>query len=154
MDYFSNKIVKTNFLQWAGLRHSVPSHLKEISLDRLPISPSLITGNKIFDIKDKKSKHYSLLVSKKVQPPNIIRKLKSDFNFATQQFIEIFSLPHLVALESYVKALQYKVINSILYTNSKLCKIGFRMMRALFVMMNLRIYITFLRMPSLQNVLD
>ena len=39
---------------------------------------------------------------------------------------EIFSLPHLIALESYVKAFQYKVINSILYTNSKLCKIGFR----------------------------
>ena len=126
-NYFSNKIVKSNFLQWASLRHSVPSHLKEISLDRSPISPSLIIGNKIFDIKDKKSKdYYSLLVSKKAQPPNIIRKLKSDFNFTTQQFTQIFSLPHLVALESYVKAFQYKVINSIVYTNSKLCKIGFR----------------------------
>ena len=126
-NYFSNKIVKSNFLQWASLRHSVPSHLKEISLDRSPISPSLIIGNKIFDIKDKKSKdYYSLLVSKKAQPPNIIRKLKSDFNFTTQQFTQIFSLPHLVALESYVKAFRYKVINSILYTNSKLCKIGFR----------------------------
>ena len=126
-NYCSNKIVKSNFLQRAGLRHSVPSHLKEISLDRLPIPPSLIIGNKFFDIKDKKSKdYYSLLVSKKAQPPNIIRKLKSDFNFTTQQFIQIFSLPHLVALESYVKAFQYKVINSILYTNGKLCKIGFR----------------------------
>ena len=69
---------------------------------------------------------YSLLVSKKAQPPNIIHKLKSDFNFTTQQFRETFSLPHLVALESYVKAFQYKVINSILYANSKLCKIGLR----------------------------
>ena len=78
-NYFSNKIVKNNFRQWAGLRHSVPSHLKEISLDRLTISPSLIIGNKIFDIKDKKSKdYYLLLVSRKAQPPNIIRKLKSD----------------------------------------------------------------------------
>ena len=31
--YISNKIVKSNFLQWAGLRHSVPSHLKETSPD-------------------------------------------------------------------------------------------------------------------------
>ena len=46
-------------------------------------------------------------------------------NFTTQQ-LKVFSLPHLVALESYVKAFQYKVINSVLYTNSKLCKIGFR----------------------------
>lgn len=127
-NYFSNKIDKSNFLQWAGLRHSVPSHLKKINLNTSTISPSqLLIGNKIFDIKDRKSKdYYSLLVSKKAQLPNIIHKLKSDFNFTTQQLKEIFSLPHLVALESYVKAFQYKVINSILYTNSKLCKIGFR----------------------------
>ena len=126
-NYFSNKIIKSNFLQWAGLRHSVPSHLKEISPSKLTISPLLKIGNNIFDIKGKKSKdYYSLLVSKKAQPPNVIRKLKSDFNFTTQQFKEIFLLPHLVALESYVKAFQYKVINSILYTNSKLSKIGFR----------------------------
>ena len=125
-NYFSNKIIKSNFLQWAGLRHSVPSHLKEISPNSLTISPSLIIGNKIFDIKHKKSKdYYSLLVSKKAQPPSIIRKLKSDFNFTTQQFKEISS-PHLVALESYVKAFQYKVTNSILYTKSKLGKIEFR----------------------------
>ena len=55
-NYSSNKIVKSNFLQWASLRHSVPSHLKEISLDRSPISPSLIIGNKIFDIKEKNQK--------------------------------------------------------------------------------------------------
>ena len=78
-------------------------------------------------LKTKKSKdYYSLLVSKKAQLPNIIHKLKSDFNFKTQQLKEIFSLPHLIALESYVKAFQYEVINSILYTNGKLCKIGFR----------------------------
>ena len=34
-------------------------------------------------------------------------------------------LPHKVALEPYVKAFQYKVLNSILYTNTKLNKIGF-----------------------------
>ena len=35
-------------------------------------------------------------------------------------------LPHSVTLESYVKAFQYKVVNSILYTNTELYKIGFR----------------------------
>ena len=39
---------------------------------------------------------------------------------------ESFILPHSVALESYVKAFQYKILNNILYTNMKLCKIGFR----------------------------
>ena len=40
--YFSNKIGKSNFLQWAGLRHSVPSHLKEIS-PNLPKNQKIIT---------------------------------------------------------------------------------------------------------------
>jgi len=66
-NYFLNKIDKSNFLQWAGLPHSIPSHLKEISLDTPIISPSLIIENKIFDIKDKKSKdYYSLLVLKEL----------------------------------------------------------------------------------------
>ena len=36
-----------------------------------------------------------------------------------------FSLPHSVAFEPYVKAFQFKVLNSILYTNSKLHKSGY-----------------------------
>ena len=37
----------------------------------------------------------------------------------------MFTLPHKVTLEPYVRAFQYKVLNSILYTNSKLYKIGY-----------------------------
>ena len=51
---------------------------------------------------------------------------KNDFNFSFDQLREIFTLPHSVVLESYVKGLQFKVINSILYTNSELYKIGFK----------------------------
>ena len=36
-----------------------------------------------------------------------------------------FALPHKVAYEPYVKAFQYKILNSILYTNKKLFKIGY-----------------------------
>ena len=35
-------------------------------------------------------------------------------------------LPHSIAFEPYVKAFQFKVLNSILFTNSKLFKIGYR----------------------------
>jgi len=35
-------------------------------------------------------------------------------------------MDNIVVVESYVKAFQYKVINSILYTNTKLYKTGFR----------------------------
>ena len=62
----------------------------------------------------------------------------SDFNFTTQ----IFALPHLVALESYVKAFQCKVTNSILYINTKLLKIGYKM-DDLFATPNLKICLIF-----------
>ena len=38
---------------------------------------------------------------------------------------KIFQLPHTVALEPYIRAFQYKVLNCILYTNSKLYQIGY-----------------------------
>ena len=38
------------------------------------------------------------------------------------QLRQIFQLPHSVTLESYVKAFKYKVLNSVVYTNTKLYK--------------------------------
>ena len=62
----------------------------------------------------------------KAQPPNIIHKWKSNFNFSDDNWRTFFLLPHSVAFESYVKAFQYKVLHNILYRNKKLFKIGFR----------------------------
>ena len=59
-------------------------------------------------------------------PPNIIKKLQSNFHFNSDNLKQIFKLPHSIVVESYVKAFQYKVINSILYTNTNLYKIAFR----------------------------
>ena len=78
-------------------------------------------------MKKKKSKdYYSLLVRKKAQFPNIAKKLQSDFSLSADQLSQFFMLSHSVALESYVKAFQYKVLNSILYNYTKLCEIGFK----------------------------
>ena len=64
-------------------------------------------------------------MNKKAQLPNMARKLQNEFNFTSAQLQQIFNLPHQVALEPYVKAFQYKVQNFILYTNTKLHKIGY-----------------------------
>ena len=75
----------------------------------------------------KKSKEfYALFIKEKAQLPYIAYKLQSDFNLTNDQLRQIFQLPHSVTLESYVKAFQYKVLNSILYTNTNLHKMGFR----------------------------
>ena len=49
-----------------------------------------------------------------------------DFNLSNEDLKKAFLLPHSVAFEPYVKAFQFKVLNSILFTNSKLLKIGYR----------------------------
>ena len=88
---------------------------------------TFVTEYNVFDVMEKKSKdYYSLLVGKKAQPPYVVHTLQRNFNFSSDQIKHFFILPHGVALESYVKAFQYKVLTSILYTNTKLHKIGFR----------------------------
>ena len=117
--HFSHRLYKTNSLQLAGLRHSIPLFLKNSNLCPPVISPLFSFSDSVFEVKKKKSKdYYSLLVRKKAQFPNMANKLQSDFNLSTDQVSQFFILPHSVALESYVKAFQYKVLNSILYTNS------------------------------------
>ena len=75
----------------------------------------------------KKSKdYYTLLVSRKALFPTIVSKLQNDFHFTLKEVKQFFTIPHSVALEAYVKAFQYKILNSILYANAKLYKIGFK----------------------------
>ena len=123
----SKKICKTNILEWAGLRRSIPLSLR--SYDRYPStnSPTFVVFDNNFDVTKGKSKdYYNLLLREKAKPPNIVKKLQSNFHFNSENLKQIFKLPHSNVVESYVKAFQYKVINSILYTNTKLFKIGVR----------------------------
>ena len=75
-------------------------------------------GDNTFDVTKGKSKdYYNLLIREKAKPPNIIKKLQSNFHFNSDNLKQIFKLPHSIVVE---------LINSILYTNTKLFKIGFR----------------------------
>ena len=124
----SNRISKTNFLVWAGLRHSIPSILKNCTRKSTTGELSLKIDDNIFDVTKKKSKdYYTLLVSRKALFPTNINKLQNEFHFTLEEVKQIFMIPHSVALEAYVKAFQYKILNSILYTNAKLYKIGFKL---------------------------
>ena len=124
----SKKIAKTNFLVWAGLRHSIPSHLKTNNTEaNLRTSPSLkMIGNKVFDVLEKKAKdYYALFISTKAQYPNNAQNIKHEFSLTDNQLEQVYKLPHDVSSEPYVRAFQYKVLNNILYTNTKLYRIGF-----------------------------
>ena len=116
---------KANFLTKTGLRHPIPSNLKTADhrLDRR--LPYFNCNSDVFDISKKKSKDfYSLIVSRKAQPPGNAKKLRQNFNLTEEELKVAFALPHKVAYEPYVKAFQYEILNLILYTNKKLFKVG------------------------------
>ena len=126
----TKKMKKANILVWAGLRHAVPPRLilksKTNNRTFLIMPPSLIIENNVFDILIKKSKdYYTRLISKKARFSNNSLVLKRDFSLNEDQLSKVFLLPHMVCSEAYVKAFQYKVLNFILYTNTKLHKIGY-----------------------------
>ena len=76
----------------------------------------------------KKSKdYYTLLVSRNALSPTVVNNLQNEFHFILEEVKQIFTILHSVALEEYVKAFQYKILNSIPYTNAKRYKIGFKM---------------------------
>ena len=77
-----------------------------------------------FDTTTKRD-YYALIISKKALSPSNGQKLKYEFDLSDDDLKRDFSLPHSIAFEPYVKAFQYKVLNSILYTNYKLHKIGY-----------------------------
>ena len=57
--------------------------------------------------------------------PKNSKHLCQDFNLTQDQLKKVFLLPHEIAFEPYLKGFQYKVLNSTLFTNKELCKIGY-----------------------------
>ena len=106
----------SSFLVWTGLRQSVPLKL------RCNVSNLKTT----FDLENFKCRdYYFYLIRQKYERPSKWRKLKEEFNLEDKQISEAFAMPLRVANEPYLRSFQYKVLNSILYTNELLCKIGY-----------------------------
>ena len=106
----------SNFLVWTGLRQLVPLRLRV----RVPNFAN------IFDLENFKCRdYYHLLIEQKYEKPNKWAKLREEFNVEDKQLSEAFVMPLRVANEPYLRSFQYKVSNSILYTNELLCKIGY-----------------------------
>ena len=94
-----NRVEKTNFLTWAGLRHAVPCELKNNTMSPIS-SSSFVFNNNVFDITKNKSKHYySLLINKKAQFPSAFNKLQGEFQFSIDSLQNVFMLLRKVALE-------------------------------------------------------
>ena len=69
--------------------------------------------------------YYCLLIKQNLEKPSEWVMLKKEFSFDDKQVSEAFQLPVRVANEPYLRSFQYKVLNSILFTDDRLCKIGY-----------------------------
>jgi len=120
-DYFAKKLVKSTFFNGTDLRHSIPDFLKGGY-----ISPPLTST--LFMIHNKKNRKNIIHYLWRKKHSLLILSISGKAISTSQMIIweNFFLLPHSVALKSYVKAFQYKVLNNILYTNKKLFKIDYR----------------------------
>ena len=82
---------------------------------------ALRINNNDLDVMKKKSKeYYTQIKSAKAQFANNSKHLKRVLNLFDDELEKGFALPLTVATEPNMRAFQYKVLNSILYTNIKL----------------------------------
>ena len=110
----SEGLTTSNFLVWTGLRQSVPLKLR-VNTPNFKV---------ILDLESLKCHdYYCFLIKQKLEKPSKWVKLKKEFSFDDKQVS--FLLPVRVANEPYLRSFQYKVLNSVLFTNDRLCKIGY-----------------------------
>ena len=123
-----NGLKDSKFLTWTGVRCAVPSHLKlrspEVNKDHVR-SLQFKIGDKTFDPVLSKSRDlYGLLISCKATESRGFTKLKSKFSIDDVGTKKAFSLIRTCICETYVQCFQFKILNDILFTNSRLAKIG------------------------------
>ena len=139
-EYLKNAGLDSNFLTWSALRLSVPKD-RLFSFPPVEFDPMTFKYNNTeFNTHSAKSKQfYSLMIANKAKYPNRFETLSADLKIS-DPLQEVFSIPYNAADEIYVWSFQYKLLNNILFTNTKLFKIGliesekcsFCEMRALF----------------------
>ena len=96
------RFLNSHFLTWIGLRHAVTLNLR--------IHPPSFTV--ILD-----PGYYSFLIKFKYEKPKKWAKIAEEFDLEDNCISETFSFPIRVCSEHYLRSFQYKVLNSILFTN-------------------------------------
>ena len=109
-------LIKSNFLVWTGLRHVVPSNLHV----------NIPDFKAVFDLNNYKCRdYYGYLIKKTYERPRKWSKIGEEFDLIDDLISKAYLLPIRVASKPYLRSFQYKVLNSISYTNDILYKIGF-----------------------------
>ena len=108
-----------------GLQKAIPAKLTS-STQPKERNTTFKIGDKIYDVTKCRCKtFYSLLIETKAIPSNGFQKVKTDFNLEDDDVKEVFRLSKTAATETFINSFQYKILNDIIYTNSRLAKIGY-----------------------------
>ena len=119
-------LMGSNYLMWTAVRCAVPKYLRNLTVERNVLNTlELKCGNKDFHPLTSKSKNfYASLIKEKAKHSRGFTKLMSDFHLSEEETRKAFVLGKFVALETFVQCFQFKILNDILFLNTRLQKIG------------------------------
>ena len=123
-----NGLKDSNFLTWTGVRCAVPSHLKirsrEVNKNHVR-SLQFKIGDKTFDpVLSKSGISTVCLYLVRRRSPESSQSWNLNYLLTMWKQKKAFSLKRTCICETYVQCFQFKILNDILFTNSRLAKIG------------------------------
>ena len=131
-DLQSKNIQPRNFLSWHGLIDAIPVNWKkELKSKAIPHTPpfdpqdyNLVLNSAKVSLSEMDTKtFYEAHMSDLRETPTAQLRYNEMFHDSELVWNKIYSLPFQVALDTYTRDFQYKILNRILFTNSKLFKL-------------------------------
>ena len=131
-DLQSKNIQPRNFLSWYGLIDAIPANWKkELKSKAIPHTPPfdpqdyyLLLNSVKVSLSEMDTKTlYEAHVSDLRETPTAQLRYNEMLHDSELMQNKIYSLPFQVALDTYTRDFQYKILNRILFTNSKLFKL-------------------------------
>ena len=123
-----NGLKDSNFLIWTGVRSAVPKQprirSREVNRDRIAALQFQIGDNFFNPALSKSRDFYALLISIIATESKGFTKLKFKFSIDDVEVRKAFSLMRSYICETFVQRFQFKILNDITFTNSRLAKIG------------------------------
>lgn len=130
-DLQSKNIQPRNFLSWHGLIDAIPVNWKkELKSKAIPHTPpfdpqdyNLVLNSVKVSLSEMDTKtFYEAHMSDLRETPTAQLRYNEMLHDSELVWNKIYSLPFQVALDTYTRDFQYKILNRILFTNSKLFK--------------------------------
>ena len=133
IDIYKQKgTIITNYIQWLGLRNVASKvTIRNSSFSRLQADNFIkgtlefTSGDSHFTMTNAKCKFfYCFMTNNSSFYPQKALKLQEEFNLNSKELELAYSIPYSITNDNYLRQLQFKVLNFILYDNSKLKKFG------------------------------